>query len=69
MREDLEKGSGVGDVVANGTLGGDSDLIFVDRRLGFWLFDLLVPIHGCLGREIEREKRGERNPKLKTLEE
>jgi len=51
---DLKKRRGVGDVVANSALSGDSDLILVDRRLWLWLFHLLVPIHGYAERKINR---------------
>lgn len=47
---DLKKGSSISDVVTNGALSSDSDLIFVDWRLWFGFFDLLIPIHG-LSRE------------------
>jgi hypothetical protein len=42
----LEKSGGIADVVPDGALSGDSDLVFVYRRFGLRLFDPLVPIHG-----------------------
>lgn len=41
----LEKSGGIADVVPDGTLGGNSDLILVYRRLGLGFLDPLVPIH------------------------
>lgn len=41
----LEEGGGVGDVVADKPLGGDSDLVLRDGRLGPRPLHPLVPVH------------------------
>lgn len=46
MKIDLKKWSGVSDVVTNGALSSDTDLIFVDGSFRFGFFNLLIPIHG-----------------------
>jgi hypothetical protein len=45
---DLEEGGGVGDIVADKPLGGDSDLVLRDGGLGPRPLHPLVPVHlGC----------------------
>ena len=42
----LEKRGGIADVVSDGTLGSDSNLVLVYGGLRLRFLDLLVPIHG-----------------------
>ena len=51
----LEEGGGVGDVVADEALCGDTDLVLADGGgLGPRLLDPLVPIHGWFLRRCSR---------------
>lgn len=51
----LEEGGGVGDVVADEALCGDTDLVLADGGgLGPRLLDPLVPIHGSFLRRCSR---------------
>jgi hypothetical protein len=42
----LDKRSAIADIVTEGATGSDTDLILVYGRLGLWLFDSGVSIHG-----------------------